>query len=106
MAVSKTYRSIVAKINKHVNDNSIVYTDHSRWYIGITRDVERRKHEHEKKFGDLKCFKSFYAYNKEIACSIETYFTNKGTLNKIGSRGATDESKFVYIFKARPTALD
>jgi hypothetical protein len=103
---TKTYRSIVAKINKHLTDNSLIYTDHNRWYIGITDDIERRKREHTQKHGDLKCFASYYAYTKDIACSIETYFTKKGTLNALGSRGATDNSRYVYIFKAKPTIID
>lgn len=104
---TKTYKSIVGKINAHIKKNSTIVADNSRWYVGISNDAKRRNAEHTRKFGDKICyFKSFYAYSKEIASQIEDYYAKKGTINAPGSRGATEESKWVYVFKAKPTLID
>ena len=104
---TKTYRSIVARINAHMRENSIIAVDCSRWYVGISNDPTRRNDEHTRNFGEKICFfKSFYAHTKEIASQIEDYFANKGTINATGSRGAKDDSRWVYVFKAKPTVID
>ena len=104
---TKTYKSIVAKINAHIKANSVVAADYSRWYAGISNDPLRRNDEHTRTFGDQICyFKSFNARTKEIASQIEDHFASKGTINAPGSRGANDNSKWVYVFKAKPTMID
>lgn len=103
---SKTYRSVVAKINAHIRKNSFIYADNSRWYVGITNDIKRRKAEHLTENPFLSCFASYYAGSMKIAAEIEAHFTQKGTLNASGSRGATKESKWVYVYKDAPTVLD
>ena len=104
---SKTYKSIVAKINAHMKLHSYLCVDAERWYVGISNSPVRRNGEHTRKFGeDIKFFKSFYAYSMKIASQVEDYFSKKGTINACGSRGATEDSKWVYVFKANPTVLD
>ncbi|MDR3046056.1 MAG: hypothetical protein LBU51_00380 [Bacteroidales bacterium] len=96
---TKTYRSIVAKINNHIRDNSYIQGTHYRWYVGITGDVDRRKVEHLTEEPDMRHFKAYYAYSAKIASEIEDYFAKKGTANKVGSRGANENSKLVYVYK-------
>lgn len=99
-AKTKTYRSIVAKINRHIKENSWANTPLSRWYVGITNDPCRRQSEHQREFGlDILYYAVFYAYSKKIASQVEDYFSKKGTSNAPGSRGATDDSRWVYVYK-------
>ena len=97
---SKTYRSLVAKINRHIADNSWANTPLKRWYVGISNHPNRRKSEHQRVYGmDIRNYTVFYAYTKRIASQVEDYFSKKGTSNAIGSRGATEESRWVYVYK-------
>jgi hypothetical protein len=95
---SKTYKSIVAKINLHIKENSYLQGNNHRWYVGITNDVKRRKAEHEAR-ETIHHFASYYAYTAKIASEIEDYFSRKGTANNVGSRGANENSRWVYVFK-------
>lgn len=97
---SKTYRSLVARINRYIKENSWTNTPLSRWYVGITNDPSRRKSEHQAKFGlDIRDYAVFYAYSKKIASQVEDYFSKKGTSNAAGSRGANDDSRWVYVYR-------
>ena len=97
---TKTYRSVVAKINRHIADNSWANTPLSRWYVGITNDPKRRKSEHQAEFGlSIRNYAVFYAYTKKTASQVEDYFSKKGTSNCPGSRGAKDDSRWVYVYK-------
>lgn len=97
---SRTYRSIVAKINRHIDEHSWANTPLSRWYVGITNDPMRRKSEHQREFGlNIRDYAVFYAYTKKIASQVEDYFSKKGTSNCPGSRGAREDSRWVYVYK-------
>ncbi len=104
--VTKTERRVVRAINKHIESNSFIEPNYKRWYIGITNKIDRRAKEHEKTYGKLHYFQSYYACSKRISVAIETYISKKGTANAIGSRGAKNTSKWVYVFKSEPTKLD
>lgn len=98
---SKTYRSLVARINRHIDRHSLLVPDYSKWYVGITNNPRRRYSEHSKEFGfGIQNYAVFYAYTKKTASQVEDFFSKKGTANAPGSRGATDESRWVYVYKA------
>jgi len=98
---------IIGEIEKHLSDcdTKIRYTN---WYIGITNDATRRKTQHikSKKLTDLVYFKHWDAESKEQAAIIERYFQDKGMLDKKGTGGANDYSKYVYVFKAKIGFVD
>ncbi len=100
------FEIIVKKIEEHFENNSTFYVDEIRWYIGITNDVERRKKEHQKKYPQMKFFRSFNARTMNISSQIEKHITQKGTANKAWKGGANENSKWVYVFKSKPTILD
>ena len=97
---SKTYRSIVAKINQHIEENSVFISDTAIWYVGITNNPMRREAEHKRAYGfNVRYYAVFYAHTKKIASQVEDYFAKKGTTNFPGSSGAVEDSRWVYVFK-------
>lgn len=97
---SKTYRSIVTKINRHIKEHSWANTPLSRWYVGISNNPNRRMSEHQQEYGmDIRNYVVYYAYTKKIASQVEDYFSKKGTSNATGPRGATEDSRWVYVYK-------
>lgn len=60
---SKTYRSIVAKINRHISEHSLLNPDYSKWYVGVTNSPKRRRMEHDAEFGfGIQYYNVFYAF--------------------------------------------
>lgn len=97
---TKTYRSIVAKINRHIDSHSLGWPDYRKWYVGITNNPRRRRSEHDAEYGfGIRHYAVFYAYTKKTASQVEDFFSRKGTANAAGSRGATDDSRWVYVYK-------
>lgn len=108
MEKTKTYKSIVAKINAHIRANSTMgYVNYSRWYVGITNDVKIRKSKHNQTFPNNMYFQFFDAGTMDTANQIEAHFSkNKGTINDSGKGGAKENSIYVYAFKAEPTWVE
>lgn len=97
---SKTYRSIVAKINRHISEHSLLNPDYSKWYVGVTNSPKRRRMEHDAEFGfGIQYYNVFYAFTKKTASQVEDFFAKKGTSNAASSCGATDNNRWVYVYK-------
>ena len=91
-------------------EHSFLYTDHQRWYIGITDNPERRHSQHIrkpkiKKFS-VKHFKCWHANTFKIARSIESHGHDIGILDTYLLGNAKESSVFVYkkisLLKAKP----
>jgi hypothetical protein len=93
--VPKTRDQIIADIRAHIAQGGGGY---SKWYVGITKDVDSRLFNHHgvKKSGDWWIYRE--AYSSESARAVEDYFVNRcGTDGDVG--GGDDESTFVYAYK-------
>jgi hypothetical protein len=99
--------AIKREIEKHLS-NCDTIRGYSNWYVGITNDTARRRLEHRtaKKLTDCVYFKSWDVGTKEQSAIVESHFHKKGMLDKHGSRGAVDTSKYVYVFKAEIGFVD
>jgi hypothetical protein len=72
--------------------------NYSRWYIGITNDLQRRKREHNKNdFFEDHIFCSWKANSKEIAEEVEKW--GKAQYMQGDTGGGREESIYVYIFE-------
>jgi hypothetical protein len=103
---SQTAQSILKELNDWLLQHSLFYTDHERWYIGITDDTDRRHKEHLRnskieKFS-VKYFKSWHAKTFKIARSIESHGHDIGMLDTNLLGNATENSVFVYVYKKIP----
>ncbi|MBP5497634.1 MAG: hypothetical protein J6X98_10775 [Bacteroidales bacterium] len=97
---TKTYRSLVAKINWHIDEHSLLAPDYRKWYVGVSNSPRRRRKEHEDAFGfGIQHYAVFYAYTKKTASQVEDFFSKKGTAQALGSRCATEDSHWVYVYK-------
>jgi hypothetical protein len=74
----------------------------NRWYVGITNNTMRRQAEHSAKLGKIEHWSSWKAKNTVEAGIIEDHFNKKGSSNFKGTRGAIENSWYVYVFK-KPT---
>ncbi len=91
---------IIRQIKRYVNQYSLLWTDHSNWYVGITNQVPRRKASHQRRLGqDLEIFASWKARSAREAADIEKRFLNQGMKGSGG--GWVKDSKFVYVYKYR-----
>ena len=91
----KNKEQIVADIKGHIAKDGTAYRN---WYVGITKDVEKRLfNDHGvKKKGDWWIHRE--AYSSEAARDVEEYFVNTcGTDG--GGGGGNDDSTFVYAYK-------
>ncbi len=90
----------MAKINRHIDQHSLLVPNYSKWYVGITNNPRRRRKEHDAEFGiGIQNYAVFYAYTKKTASQVEDFFSRKGTANALGSRGVTEDSRWVYVYK-------
>ena len=91
---------IVRRIKRYVKRNSLLWTDHSNWYVGITNQVPRRKAAHQRRLGmELEVFASWKARSARSAAEIEKKFLDRGMQGSGG--GWAGDSVYVYVYKWR-----
>src|ERR1700749_4849761 len=102
-----TAKSILNKIKNWSRYHSTWEVDYSRWYCGITNKphIRKNQHKHSNK-ADPYAWVEYDAKSKRIAEAIETYFHKLGMKDSDSKGGSVIDSKYVYIYKKRPTGLD
>ena len=101
----KIIRQIKAHTEKHAK---LIKADHSLWYCGITNNPIIRNTSHKYINKDTPyAWKYWNAYSRRIAEAIETYCHKKlGMKDKDAKGGASQDSKWVYVYKKHKTILD
>jgi hypothetical protein len=101
---SQTAQSILKELNGWLLEHSLFYTDHERWYIGITDDADRRYNEHVRnskiKNFSVKHFKFWHAKTFKIARAIESHGHSIGMLDTDLLGNATENSVLICIFQS------
>ena len=98
---TKTYRSLVARINRHIKENSWANTPMNRWYVGVIDKPLRKKSEYQQELGmDIRNYVILYAYSKRIASQVEDYFLKKGLSKASSLYGNLENCRWVYIYKS------
>ncbi len=96
---SKTYKTLVAKINRHIAYNSWTNTPMSRWYVGVANLPNRKEDEYYRVYGpDILRYAVFYAYSNRIAAQVVDYFLRKG-VSKHPHDFSTKDCHWVYVHK-------
>lgn len=96
---SKTYKSLVARINRHIADNSWANTPLSRWYVGVANLPNRKDDEYYRAYGpNILCYTVFYACSNRIAIQVVDYFLRKGA-SKHPHDLSTKDCRWVYVHK-------
>ena len=96
---SRTYRVLVAKINRHIADNSWANTPMSRWYVGVANLPNRKDDEYYRAYGPcILHYTVFYAYSNRIATQVVDYFLRKGAA-KHPQELSTKDCRWVYVHK-------
>ena len=93
--MANTKDQIIAAFQAHITKGG---GGHSKWYVGITKDVESRLFNHHgvKRNGDWWIYDQ--AYTSDSARAVEDYFVNMcGTDGGLG--GGDEDSTFVYAYK-------
>lgn len=102
-----TAKEIIKEIKKWCNYHSTIEVDYVRWYCGITNKPDKRKNQHKNNNkSDPYAWIEFDARSRRIAEAIETYFHNLGMKDSDTKGGSASDSKFVYVYKKRPTWFD
>ena len=87
-----TVNSIIKKIEDYVgNDN------YSKWYVGITKDIDRRLFQEHGVDKDSDRWIWCEANAKADAQTVEEYFLDAGMDGDTG--GGNDDTTYVYVFK-------
>lgn len=86
-------REIIDAIEKRITGAKAPY---SKWYIGVTNDLERRKEEHKKDGKNVKHWKDWKADDEKDARDIEQFYINKKKMK--GGTGGGEKPTYVYIF--------
>ena len=103
----KTYRKVRKEILEHMKRNSTIWVENSRWYVGITNDENRRKKEHEiKNNKQCKFWNCWDMKTKRLSRALESALHKQKLLDKDTPGNITEASKFIYVYKKRPTILD
>lgn len=98
---TKTYRSLVARINRHIKENSWANTPMNRWCVGVVDKPLREKSECQQELGmDIRNYMILYAYSKKIASQLEDYFLNKGLSKSTVLCNNSEDCRWVYIYKS------
>lgn len=93
-------KRIARRIKRFVKSNSLFWQDYGNWYVGVTREVPRRKRAHERRLGrGLEIHAAWRARSAREAADIERMYLQQGMQGAGG--GWTDESVYVYVFKWR-----
>ena len=102
-----TAKNIIPEFIAWVNIHSAVFSDYGRWYCGITNSPPTRKAQHQSSI-QSEPYAWFHrnAGSRRIAEAIETYFHEEGMLDHDSKGGSAENSKYVYIFKKKPTIFD
>lgn len=93
--------SIKDEIKKKVEHTTIggkhppLSEKYGHWYIGVTKDPDRRKGEHDENGEDVSLWRSWPADTVTIARDVEEYFQNLGMR---GGGGGGTNPNYVYIF--------
>jgi hypothetical protein len=90
--------SLRASIKRYVESNSLLFTDYSNWYIGITNKVGTRKGQHQNNHGrQFKLFKHWEADSARDAADVEREFQDAGMHGAGG--GWAQDSYYIYVYK-------
>lgn len=102
-----TAKSIIKDFKKWMAQHSNIEVDYSRWYCGITNNPPKRKnaHKHTNR-KDTFAWVDKNAKSRRIADAVETYFHKLGLKDSDSKGGSKIDSKYVYIYKKRPTWFD
>ena len=93
-------KRITRKIKRFVGRHSLLWTAPGNWYVGITKEVPRRKAAHQRRLGrELEVFAAWRARSAREAADIERGFLELGMQGAGGGWGA--ESVWVYVYKWR-----
>lgn len=93
-------RRITRNIKRFVSQYSMLWADHSNWYVGITNEVPRRKATHQRRLGkELEVFHAWQARSAREAADIEKRFLDRGMQGSGG--GWRKDSVYVYVYKWR-----
>ncbi len=104
---SRKVRKVRREIFRWVRKNSFMYTNHTRWYVGITNNGPRRKREHEAK-NKRKCkhWKVWDLESVKHSLALETELHDLGMLDKDSKGGYNNKSTYIYVYKKKPTIID
>jgi hypothetical protein len=83
---------ILKEIKEYVGND-----DYSKWYVGITNDINRRLFQEHGVNKDSDCGGWCEANSKADAQTVEEYFLNAGMDGDTG--GGNDDSTYVYVFR-------
>ena len=90
----------MAKINRHIANNSWSNTPLKRWCVGTNDNPNRRESEYYGVYGThIRNYAVFYAYSKKIASQVENYFASKGITRVVDLRSASGNARWVYVYK-------
>ncbi len=112
IAPSKTKSYIKARkeLLEWVGKHSTVMINYSRWYSGITKNPNDRISSHNANPKNKKGAYLWFTVNVKsvrIALALETSLHKLGFLDTDDKGGYDREkSKWVYVFKRRPTIVD
>ena len=85
MKKTKSYRSLVAKINWHIKENSWANTTVDKWCVGVTDKPLRSKSDYQRELGmDVRNYALFYAYSRKTASQVKDHFISKGLSKATG----------------------
>lgn len=102
-----TAKETIKNIKKWCNRHSTIEIDYKRWYCGITNKPNKRYNQHKNSNNaDPYAWVSYDAKSRRIAEAIETYFHNLGMKDSDSKGGSAENSKFLYIYKKKPTWFD
>lgn len=102
-----TAKNIIKSFNKWIAANSKIDVDYSRWYCGITKNPYKRYSNHKSSIkSEPYAWVEMDAKSRRIAEAVETYFHSLGVKDSDSKGGSSVDSKYVYIYKKRPTWFD
>lgn len=102
-----TAKNIIKAFKEWIEAHSNVEVDYNRWYCGITNNPPKRQSAHKSvNKSDTFAWVEMNAKSRRVAEAIETYFHNLGVKDSDSKGGSSVDSKYVYIYKKRPTWFD
>lgn len=102
-----TAKNIIKAFQKWIATHSTIEVDYNRWYCGITNNPYKRQSSHKStNKSDPFAWVEMDAKSRRIAEAVETYFHKLGVKDSDSKGGSSIDSKYVYIYKKRPTWVD
>ncbi|MBO7445895.1 MAG: hypothetical protein J6T86_05760 [Bacteroidales bacterium] len=96
---TKTYRSLIAKINQHIKENSWANTPMDRWYVGVSDKSLREMSEYQRELGmDVRYHAEYYAYSTKIALQVQDHFLGKGLTKAADLCDNSENCRWVYLY--------